>query len=138
MADTATLVSAAASAVYAAVSAVSLLLLVRQIGDARRFGAAPALLSLLREMEEHMVAVRASPDDAPPGADRDAVTRFLEFFERVEHLRGAGVLPGDVLARAIGPVLSAHLADPRFRRVIDEDIRQHEEVLLLADHLRRG
>ena len=142
-ADAATIVSAGATAVYAAVSAMSLLLLSRQIGDARRFGAAPALFALLKELEEHMAAVRLlgnwSPDD--PEA-RETVVRYLEFLERVEHLRAAGVVPVAVLRRSFGPVLAAHLADPRIRVVVDGDPRQYAEVLSLAAQVeaprRRG
>ena len=136
--DVATIVSAAATAVYAVISALSLLLLSRQIRDARRFGAAPALCALLKELEEHMAAVRllggASTDDETAA---ETIVRYLEFFERVEHLRSAGVLPSNVLRRAFGPVLDAHLADPRFRRVIEQDASQYQEVLLLAKHLGR-
>ena len=134
--DIATIVSAIATVVYAVISAFSLLLLSRQIRDARRFGAAPALFALWKELEEHMAAVRplegAQADDE---TTRETIVSYLEFFERVEHLRSAGVLPADVLRRAFGPVLDAHLADPRFRRVIEKDTRHHEEVLSLAKHL---
>jgi hypothetical protein len=134
--DLTALVSAAATAVYAAISALSLWLLSRQIRDARRFGAAPALYALLKELEEHMSAVRQlgnrNTDDAEA---RETISRYLEFFERVEHLRSAGVLPATVLRRAFGPALVAHLADPRFERVIQQDARQYEEVLLLAKRI---
>jgi hypothetical protein len=93
---------------------------------------------VLKELEEHMAAVRllggARADDETAG---DTIVRYLEFFERVEHLRSVGVLPSNVLRRAFGPVLNAHLADPRFRRIIEQDASQYEEVLLLAKHLGR-
>jgi hypothetical protein len=76
----------------------------------------------------------ASPDDETAA---ETIVRYLEFFERVEHLRSAGVLPSNVLRRAFGRILDAHLADPRFRRVIEQDASQYEEVLLLAKHLGR-
>lgn len=136
--EIATTVSAAATALYAAIAALSLLLLSRQIRDARRFGAAPALYALLKELEEHMAAIRLLREPSPDAAAaRETIVRYLEFFERVEHLRGAGVLPTDVLSRAFGPVLDTHLADPRFRQVIEQSPRQHAEVLALAKHLRR-
>ncbi len=135
-ASLATLVSAAATAVYAAVSAVSLFLLSRQVRDARRFGAAPALFALLKELEEHMAAVRTlGAGPVEDGGARETILRYLEFLERVEHLRAAGVLPVAVLRRAFGPVLAAHLADPRFRAVVEQDPRQHAEVLSLAQRL---
>jgi hypothetical protein len=135
--DVATIVSAAATAVYAVISALSLLLLSRQIRDARRFGAAPALCALLKELEEHMAAVRLLGGASTDETAAETIVRYLEFFERVEHLRSAGVLPSNVLRRAFGPVLDAHLADPRFRRVIEQDASQYQEVLLLAKHLGR-
>jgi hypothetical protein len=135
--DVATIVSAAATAVYAVISALSLLLLSRQIRDARRFGAAPALCALLKELEEHMAAVRLLGGASTDETAAETIVRYLEFFERVEHLRSAGVLPSNVLRRAFGPVLDAHLADPRFRRVIEQDTSQYQEVLLLAKHLGR-
>ena len=55
-----------------------------------------------------------------------------EFFERIEHLRSAGVLPMPVLRRAFGGVLDAILADPRVTILIKRDERQYAEVLLLA------
>lgn len=135
--DIATIVSAAATAIYAVISAASLLLLSRQIRDARRFGAAPALYALLKELEEHMTAVRLLGPETDAAA-HETIVRYLEFFERVEHLRSAGVLPADVLRRAFGPVLTAHLADPRFRRIIEQDAGQYQEVLLLAKQLGKG
>lgn len=54
----------------------------------------------------------------------ETISRSLEFFERVEHLRSAGVLPVDVLRRAFGPVLEVQFADPRFRQVIRQDVHQ--------------
>lgn len=135
-ADLATIVSAVATAIYAAVSAVSLLLLARQINDSRRFGAAPALFALLKELEEYMAEVRLLDNLAlEDGATRETIVRYLGFLERVEHLRVAGVLPSAVLRRAFAPVLSAHLTDQRFLQVIEQDRRQHAEVLLLAKHL---
>jgi hypothetical protein len=135
--DVATIVSAAATAVYAVISALSLLLLSRQIRDARRFGAAPALCALLKELEEHMAAVRLLGGASTDETAAETIVRYLEFFERVEHLRSAGVLPSNVLRRAFRPVLDAHLADPRFRRVIEQDASQYQEILLLAKHLGR-
>jgi hypothetical protein len=137
--DMTSIVSACATAVYAVISAASLWLLSHQIRDARRFGAAPALYALLKESEEHMTAVRrlGQAGGKDPAVD-DTISRALEFFERIEHLRSAGVLPLDVLARAFGPVLHAQLADARFQAVIGQDVGQHEEVLRLADHLRRS
>ena len=138
-ADLVGMVSAGASIVYAAISALSLWMLSRQIRDARRFGAAPALYALLKELEEHMAAVRQIGDaNADSALVRETISRYLEFFERIEHLRGAGVLPEGVLRRAFGPALQAHLADPRFAAVIQQDPRQHAEVLSLAKRLRRG
>jgi hypothetical protein len=132
------IVSAAATAVYAVISVLSLWLLSRQIRDARRFGAAPALYALLKELEEHMAAVRRMGDgDTDCAPVLDTIGRYLEFFERVEHLRSAGVLPETVLRRAFGPALNAHLADPRFAAVIRQDARQHQEVLLLAKRIGR-
>ena len=131
--DLASLVSAASTAVYAVISALTLWLLSRQMRDARRFGAVPALYALLKELEEHMSAVRRLGDRGADEAEvRETISRYLEFFERVEHLRGAGVLPAKVLRRAFGPALAAHLADPRFERVIQQDAREYEEVMLLA------
>jgi hypothetical protein len=136
--DVAPIISACATAVYAVISVASLWLLSRQIRDARRFGAAPALYALLKELEEHMTAVRRLGE---AGAENlgvhETISRSLEFFERIEHLRSAGVLPLDVLTRALGPVLEVQLADPRFQAVIQQDVRQHEEVLRLAQHLHR-
>jgi hypothetical protein len=134
----ATVVSAAATTVYAVISALSLWLLSRQIRDARRFGAAPALYALLKELEEHMTAVRQLGDEkAEDAVVRETIGRYLEFFERIEHLRAAGVLPTAVLRRAFGPALESHLADPRFTQVIQQEARQYEEVLLLAKHIGR-
>ena len=136
--DLAALVSAGSTAVYAVISAASLWLLSRQIRDARRFGAAPALYALLKELDEHMLAVRRLGDmDIDDAETRETISRYLEFFERVEHLRSAGVLPATVLRRAFGPALVAHLADPRFAEMIQQDPRQYEEVLLLAKRIGR-
>ena len=111
------LVSAGATTMYALISLLSLWLLSRQIQDARRFGAAPALYALLKELEEHQTAVRRlGESDAPEATDPEPIRRYLEFFERVEHLRSAGVLPLGVLTRGFGPALRAHLRDPRFAR----------------------
>ena len=51
----------------------------------------------------------------------------------MEHLRGAGVLPERTLAAAFAPPLRAHLDDPRFKRMIQNGGRQHQEVLTLAE-----
>lgn len=124
------------TAVYAVISAVSLWLLSCQIRDARRFGAAPALYALLKELEEQMSAVRRLGNrDVGDVEVRETISRYLEFFERVEHLRAAGVLPAAVLRRAFGPALVSHLADPRFDQVIQHDAQQYEEVLLLAKRI---
>jgi hypothetical protein len=135
-ANTATLISAGASMVYAIVSAVSLRLLSRQIRDARRFGGAPVLYALLKELDDHMMAIRqlggAEVEDAHV---RETIARCLEFFERVEHMRSAGVISAAVLRRAFGNALKTHLADPRFVEVIQRNPRQYEEVLILAKHI---
>ena len=76
-----------------------------------------------------MAAVR--PLEAARADDETAsetIVRYLEFLKRVEHLRSAGVLPGDVMRRAFGPGLDAHPADPRFRRIVEKDARHHEKV----------
>jgi hypothetical protein len=134
----ATLITALASAVYAVVSALSLLLLARQIRDARRFGAAPALYALLKEMDDLMAALsQLGERDADHAEVQAAVGRCLEFYERVEHLRSAGMVPSGALRRAFGNALSAHLADPRFVAVMRQDARQHDEVLHLASAIGR-
>ncbi len=122
--------------VYALVSAVSLWLLSRQIRDARRFGAAPALYALLKELEEHMAAVRKLGDRGieDPLAF-ETISSCLDFFERVEHLRSAGVIPANVLRRAFGYALQSQLADPRFAELIQKNAREYEEVLTLAKHI---
>lgn len=129
--NAAALVSAVSAAIYAIIAAASLVLLARQVADARRYGAAPALYGLLRELDEHSTAIRRlgtkNDDEA-----YEAVRRHLEFFERVEHLRMAGVLPADVLRRAFGTMLPGYLADPRFRAVLEKEVGQHDEVLRLA------
>jgi hypothetical protein len=134
--DLATTISAIASMIYAAVSCITLWLLSRQIRDARRFGAAPALYALLKELDEQLAAMRQLGEKGieDPTA-RETISRCLEFFERIEHLRSAGVLPLPVLRRAFGRVLEVFLADPRVAAVIQEDARQHSEVLLLAKHI---
>lgn len=134
--ETAAIISAAASLVYAVVSAISLWLLAQQIRDARRFGAAPALYALLKELEHHMAAVRQVGSAACGDQTAlEVISRCLEFFERIEHLRRAGVLPAGVLRRAFGRALGAYLADPRFADVIRQDARQYDEVLVLARHI---
>jgi hypothetical protein len=122
--------------VYALISAVSLWLLSRQIRDARRFGAAPALYALLKELDEHMAAVRQLGDGRVDDTNvRETVNRCLDFFERVEHMRSAGVIPTAVLRRAFGNALDTQLADPRFTLLIEQSPREHEEVLILAGHI---
>ena len=135
-ANNATIISAIASMVYALVSAVSLWLLSRQIRDARRFGAAPALYSLLKELEEHMAAVRmlGATGIADPNAF-ETISRCLDFFERVEHLRSAGVIPASILRRAFGYALQSQLSDPRFAELIRLNTREYAEVLILAKHI---
>jgi uncharacterized protein (DUF2342 family) len=134
--NTATIISAIASMLYVIVSAISLWLLTRQIRDARRFGAAPALHALLKEMDDHIATVRKLGDKSVADTQvRDGVCGCLDFFERVEHMRSAGVMPTKVLRRAFGYALETHLADPRFFEVIQQDVRQYEEVLILARHI---
>jgi hypothetical protein len=131
--DLATDVSAIASMIYAAVSCVTLWLLSRQIRDARRFGAAPALYALLKELDEHTAAMRRLGDKGiEDSTAHETISQCLEFFERIEHLRSAGVLPMPVLRRAFGGVLDSILADPRVVTVIKRDEHQYAEVLLLA------
>lgn len=90
--ELATYVTAFSSLIYAVIAGVSLLLLSRQISDARRFGAAPALYALLKELDEHLAAIQGLGDVDPDGLARhEAVARCLESYERVEHLRRAGV-----------------------------------------------
>jgi hypothetical protein len=134
--DLATDISAIASVIYAAVSCVTLWFLSRQIRDARRFGAAPALYALLKELDEHTAAMRRLGDKpVEDPAALDTISLCLEFFERIEHLRSAGVLPMPILRRAFGGVLDAILADPRVVTVIKRDERQYAEVLLLAKQI---
>jgi hypothetical protein len=103
-ADTSALISAMASAISAAGSAGTLWLLARQLRDARRLGAAPAVYALLKEFEELMSSVRRVDErDAGDPELKETLIRFLEFFERIEHLRLAGMLPLSVLQRAFGP-----------------------------------
>jgi hypothetical protein len=135
-ADNAAIISAVASIVYALISAISLLLLSRQIRDARRFGAAPALYALLKEHEDWMAAIREL--DQRPADDpvvEKTIDDCLNFFERVEHLRAAGLLPEAVLKRAFGNLLTSYLADPRFVAVIRQNEAEYAEVLSLARHL---
>ena len=115
--DLAALVSAGSTAVYAVISAASLWLLSRQIRDARRFGAAPALYALLKELDEHMLAVRWLGDmDTGDAETRETISRYLEFFERVEHLRSAGVLPATVLRRVLRACAGGSPGRSAFRR----------------------
>jgi hypothetical protein len=134
--DLATDISAIASVIYAAVSCATLWFLSRQIRDARRFGAAPALYALLKELDEHTAAMRRFGDKPieDPGT-LETITLCLEFFERIEHLRSAGVLPMPILRRAFGGVLDTILADPRVVTVINRDKRQYVEVLLLSQKI---
>jgi hypothetical protein len=135
-ADTAAIISAIASVIYALISAISLLLLSRQIRDARRFGAAPALYALLKEADEQMAGIGQLGDRAAGDpVIEQTIDACLNFFERVEHLRRAGVLPQDVLQRAFGKLLAAYLADPRFIAVIRRNEPEYEEVISLARHL---
>ena len=130
------MISATASLIYAVVSTISLWLLSRQIRDARRFGAAPALYALLKEMDDHMAAVRQLGSTGIEDSHaRETISRCLEFFERIEHLRSAGVIPAAVLRRAFGNALEGHLADPRFAEVIHQDTRQYQEILVLRKHI---
>jgi hypothetical protein len=132
----ATDISAIASMIYAAVSCATLLLLSRQIRDARRFGAAPALYALLKELDEQLAAIRQLGNkDVEDAIVGETISRCLEFFERIEHLRRAGVLPTPILRRAFGNALAAVLADHRVAAVIQQDARQHGEVLLLAKRI---
>jgi len=134
--DLATLITAAATMVYAVISGLSLWLLSRQIRDARRFGAAPALYALLKALDDHLAAVRQlGGKGAEDATARETVGRCLEFFERIEHLHSAGILPATVLRRAFGKPLQALLADPRFAGIIRQDTRQHVEVLQLAERI---
>ncbi len=135
-ADVVTIISAVASMTYAVIAALSLWLLSRQIRDARRFGAAPAFYALLKELEDHMAAIRHLGDRGIEEPEcRETVTRCLEFFERIEHLRSAGMVPADALRRAFGQVLQAYLADPRFAAIIGQNPHYHEEVVSLARHI---
>ena len=118
-ADIATLVSAAASTVYAIIAAVSLWMLSRQIQDARRFGAAPALYALLKELDDHMTAVRhLGYEGVDEAAAREAVTRCLEFFGAgSKHLRDAlAFFPIMFCAGLSAMNWNGLLADPRFSK----------------------
>jgi hypothetical protein len=135
-AATAAVVSAVCSMIYAVIAGVSLWLLSRQIRDARRFGAAPALYALLKEMEDHMAAVRQLGDRGAEDPEaRETIARCLEFFERIEHLRNAGVLPIPALRPAFGGVLRGYLKDRRFADMIAANPDFYAEVLTLADLL---
>jgi hypothetical protein len=137
-ANTATIISAIASLIYAVVATISLWLLSRQIRDARRFGAAPALYALLKEMDDQMAAVRKLGDRSIDDPEvREGISNCLDFFERIEHMRSAGVIPANVLRRGFGYALETHLADPRFAEVIRQDRRQYQEVLTLAKLIGR-
>ena len=132
-AELATCVSAFSSMIYAIIAGVSLLLLRRQISDARRFGAAPALYALLKELDEHLAAIQQVDEmtvDDP--ASRDTIVRCLEFYERIEHLRRAGVVQAAVLRSAFGNALRAHLHDPRFVDIIRQAPHQYDELTSLA------
>ena len=132
-AELATCVSAFSSLLYAIIAGVSLLLLRRQISDARRFGAAPALYALLKEFDEHLAAIQRL-DEMPVGdpAIREKIVRCLEFYERIEHLRRAGVVQAAMLRSAFGNALRAHLDDPRFVDIIRQAPHQHDELMSLA------
>ena len=132
-AELATYVSAFSSLIYAIIAGASLLLLQRQISDARRFGAAPALYALLKELDEHLAAIQHLDEmSADDPARSDTIVRCLEFYERIEHLRRAGVVQAAVLRNAFGNALRAHLHDARFIAIIRQAPHQYDELTSLA------